>query len=97
MVLHLQLPSGARSPRHIHQSDSQVVTHVRPAAEGRRMVAKVPHNSASSAPQGSPRRPARDIFLHHDRVVQLPLGADRILDKGGVCDRKVDRDKASRG
>ena len=92
MVLHLQLPSGARSPRHIHQSDSQVVTHVRPATESRRVVAKVSHNSAASASQDSPCCAARDVFLHYDGMVQLPPGADWVLDKGGVRDRKVDRD-----
>lgn len=86
MVFRLLLPAGARSHGHIHQSDSQVVAHVRAAADDRPMATNLSRDSAASAPQNTPRSSARDLLLHHNRLVQLPAGSVGILDKIRVRD-----------
>lgn len=60
-------------------TDTQVVPYIFRTTKVGSMAARSSHNFASSASPHSPRRSSRNIFLHHNRLVELASGKNTIL------------------
>ena len=75
---------------------SQVVSHVLRPAALHHAAAGPAYHSAAAPPPHPPRVAARDVLLHHDRLAQLPVRGDRLLDVPRAAHRARDGRQAAR-